>query len=236
MSMMEWAKKEVELACKKENPNRKESEFDYGCACYESALKAFNSLMEDGHSGFSISLTKDILNRLLLRKPLTPIENTNDIWKFSAEYDDKIAYRCIRMSSLFKYEYFDGNVSYMDNDRFYAVLVDDPECYFSSNMVNEVMLEFYPIKFPYIPYNNLIKVFCDMFSRFNTQSRKFDTFGLLYCIDPESGLKREINKFFKFENGKRIEIGYYEFICRKNKSNKKPLNLSTEETSYEKSR
>lgn len=229
MSMLEWAKKEVELACKKENPNRKEGEFDYGCACYESALKAFNSLMEDGHSGLSMSLTKGILNRLLSEKPLTPIENTNDIWKFSAEYDDKIAYQCIRMSSLFKYRYFDGNVSYMDNDRFYAVLVDDPECYFSSNMVDEVMLEFYPIKFPFIPYNNPIKVFCDMFSTFNTQSRKFDTFGFLYCIDPESGLKREINKFFKFENGKRIEIGYYEFVCRKNKSNKKPLNLSTEE-------
>ena len=32
MSMMDWAKREVEIACKKENPNRKEGEFDYGCA------------------------------------------------------------------------------------------------------------------------------------------------------------------------------------------------------------
>lgn len=47
--MLEWAKREVEIACKKENPNRKEGEFDYGCACYESALKAFESLCEDGH-------------------------------------------------------------------------------------------------------------------------------------------------------------------------------------------
>ena len=31
MSMKEWAKKEVELACKHENPDRKEGEFDYGC-------------------------------------------------------------------------------------------------------------------------------------------------------------------------------------------------------------
>lgn len=48
-NMLEWAKREVEIACKKENPNRKEGEFDYGCACYESALKAFESLCEDGH-------------------------------------------------------------------------------------------------------------------------------------------------------------------------------------------
>ena len=35
MSMLEWAKREVEIACKNENPDRKEGEFDYGCACYE---------------------------------------------------------------------------------------------------------------------------------------------------------------------------------------------------------
>ena len=49
MSMLEWAKREVEIACKRENPDKKEGEFDYGCACYESALKAFESLCEDGH-------------------------------------------------------------------------------------------------------------------------------------------------------------------------------------------
>lgn len=65
MSNLEWAKREVELACQKENPNRKDGEFDYGCACYESALKAFESLCEDGHSGLSIGQTAAILNRLI---------------------------------------------------------------------------------------------------------------------------------------------------------------------------
>ena len=55
--LIRWAKNEVRLACERENPNRKEGEFDYGCACYESALKAFKSLAEDDHSGFSIGLT-----------------------------------------------------------------------------------------------------------------------------------------------------------------------------------
>lgn len=68
MNMLDWAKREVELACKRENPDRKPGEWDYGCACYESALKALKSLLEDGHSGFSISLTKQILNRLIDRK------------------------------------------------------------------------------------------------------------------------------------------------------------------------
>ena len=81
MSMLEWAKKEVELACKRENPDRKDGEWDYGCACYESALKAFKSLLEDEHSGYSIGLTKNILVRLIEGKVLTPIEDTPDIWK-----------------------------------------------------------------------------------------------------------------------------------------------------------
>lgn len=35
MSMIEWAENEVRIACERENPNRKEGEFDYGCACYD---------------------------------------------------------------------------------------------------------------------------------------------------------------------------------------------------------
>ena len=32
--ILDWAKREVEIACKRENPSRKEGKFDYGCACY----------------------------------------------------------------------------------------------------------------------------------------------------------------------------------------------------------
>lgn len=60
-----WAEKEVELACKHAaKTGRKEGEFDYNRACYKSALKAYNSLMEDGHSRASIQFTKDIQNNL----------------------------------------------------------------------------------------------------------------------------------------------------------------------------
>ena len=107
MGMLDWAKREVEIACRKENPNRKKGEWDYGCACYESALKAFNSLTEDGHSGFSIGITKHILNRLIDGKPLTPIEDTYDAWDHNIidVHDGHTSYQCKRMSSLFKYVY-----------------------------------------------------------------------------------------------------------------------------------
>ena len=54
-SMDLWAENEVELACEREKSGDDGDGFsEYGCACYRSALKAFNSLMEDEHSGMSI--------------------------------------------------------------------------------------------------------------------------------------------------------------------------------------
>ena len=70
MSMTDWAEYEVKLACKKENPDWDGESFDYGCSCYQSALKAYKSIMEDDHSGFSYSITKNILKRLLDELPL----------------------------------------------------------------------------------------------------------------------------------------------------------------------
>ena len=50
MGMSEWAKREVEIACKQERGGKPSDEWAYGCACYKSALKAFESLLEDDHS------------------------------------------------------------------------------------------------------------------------------------------------------------------------------------------
>ena len=85
MSMTEWAKREVEIASKRERGDKPESEWDYGCSCYDSALKAFESLCGDGHSGFSIGITKGILNRLIDGKPLTPIEDMGNWTRANAE-------------------------------------------------------------------------------------------------------------------------------------------------------
>lgn len=67
MNTLEWAKNEIAIASKRERGNKPENEWDYGCACYDSALKAFESLLGDGHGGTSISFTKNILNRLIDR-------------------------------------------------------------------------------------------------------------------------------------------------------------------------
>ena len=80
MGMLEWARKEVAIACERERDSSSDDGWDYGCACYESALKAFEQLCNQGHSGMSMSITQHILNRLIEGKPLTPIEDDEDMW------------------------------------------------------------------------------------------------------------------------------------------------------------
>ena len=75
--------------------------------------------MEDGHSGMSIGITKNILNRLIAGKPLTPIVDTEDIWDagVSFEKNGERSTQCKRMSSLFKHVKADGSISYNDVSR-----------------------------------------------------------------------------------------------------------------------
>ena len=90
-------------------------------ACYKSALRAYECLYRDGHSGFSIQITKSILNRLIDGKCLTPIEDTPDIWSdITSECNWKEGYQqyqCKRMSSLFKEVAPDGTATYSDTER-----------------------------------------------------------------------------------------------------------------------
>ena len=197
MDLKEWAEKEIEIACKKENPNRKEGEFDYGCACYESALKAFKSLTEDGHSGFSIGITKHILNRLIDGKPLTPIEDTDDAWDHERIDTRKecSVYQCKRMSSLFKYVYNDGHVKYADVNRVIAYDVDSPDLTYHTGLANNLVNDMYPITMPYMPCDKSFKV---CFETFLTDKKHgdFDTKAVLYLTKPD-GERVEINRYFR---------------------------------------
>lgn len=197
MNLKEWAEKEIEIACNKENPNRKAGEFDYGCACYESALKAFKSLTEDGHSGFSIGITKHILNRLIDGKPLTPIEDNDDAWgreRIDA-HDEYTSYQCKRMSSLFKQVYNDGHIEYEDVNRVIAYDVDDPDLTYHTGLADNLVNEMYPITMPYMPYDRSFKV---CFETFLTDKKHgdFDTKAILYLTKPD-GEKVEINRYFR---------------------------------------
>ena len=218
MSMQTWAEKEIDIACKRERAGNEtyDDEWDYGCACYESALKAYESLMGDGHSGFSISMTKHILNRLIDGKPLTPIEDALDIWNELSRFgdaDDKYtSYQCTRMSSLFKYIYDDGTVKYKDIDRCYGVDINNPNYTFSTGLVTKIIDEMFPITMPYSP-GKAIVVYCEDFLT-DKKNGDFDTRGVFYALKHD-GEKIEINRFFKEVNGGWDEINEDEYNERK---------------------
>lgn len=188
MSMMELAKREVEIASKRERGDKPESEWDYGCACYDSALKAFESLCGDGHSGFSIGITKGILNRLIEGKPLTPIEDTEDV-------------------------YPDGTVKYHDTDRYYCIKWDDPNLCWHNGFIGKIYSEMFPLTMPYMPSNKADVIVCDELLT-DRKNGDFDTLAVLY-IQRSHGEKVEVNRYFKEGEKSFIEISPEEYEERK---------------------
>lgn len=211
-----WAENEVALACKHENPDRKEGEFDYGCACYESALKAFRSLCEDGHSGFSIGLTKAILNRLIDGKTLLPIEDTDDVWNDISDVaglnGEKVSYQCKRMSSLFKDVYADGTVKYCDVNRYRGVDIETDSTY-SGSLIHFIVDGMFPITMPYIPEDRPYKVYTEDFLT-DPAEGYFVTVGILYLITPSLD-RIEINRYFKVTENGFDEIDEVEYRQRR---------------------
>lgn len=203
MNIIEWARNEVEIACKRERAAAEkegEDSWDYGCTCYESALEALEALNRTDHSGMSIGFTKSILNRLIDWKPLTPIEDTDDEWE--EDYFGKGPnknYQNKRLSSLFKTVHPDGTVEYKDNDRLYCVNMDNPKVPYYSGLVSRIINEMFPIEFPYMP-GRQIKVVCDEILT-DPKNGDFDTMAVYYAVipnnDPEKVTKVQINRFFK---------------------------------------
>lgn len=218
MSMMEWAEREVQIACKRENPGRKEGEWDYGCACYESALKAFKILMEGGHSGFSIGITKNILNRLIDGNPLTPIEDTEDVWNECIHTNrEYTTYHCKRMSSLFKDVYEDGTVKYSDVDRVICVDYYTGASY-SFGFIRDMVDEMFPITMPYLG-GETYKVYDSDFL-YDENNGDFDTVKIHYILKPD-GEKITVDRYFKETEEGMVEIDLDEYSERYEKRVKK---------------
>lgn len=229
MSLLQWAEQECRLACKKENPdfNFDSNGFDYGCSCYKSALKAYKSLTEDGHSGASWGFTKRILERLMDGQPLTPITDedfflnqkedmphmpSDDEWL--KEHGLKSELQCPRMSSLFRREYLDGRIVYQDVNRDYFIDIEDPSNTFSSN--SSFLDEMFPITMPYAPVKGKYKIYTQTFLC-DEKNGDFDTKGILYVITPE-GERVEVGIYMTERNGKMERISkeeYEELLARR---------------------
>lgn len=209
MSMQEWAKKEIEMLVQGKEEIIQRMSGDYGVACYKGALEAFEVLCGQGHSGYSICFTKQILNRLIAGKPLTPIEDTEDVWNLVEHNEVRKSYQCKRMSSLFKDVYADGTIEYHDNDCCVCVDKNTGSTY-SSGLVRSIYKEMYPITLPYMPSSIPDRIYCEDLLT-DPKNGDFDTVGIFYIQKP-NGEKVEVNRYFKEagDGWEEIRIAEYE--------------------------
>ena len=193
MSILEWAQNEVDLACKEilNDPQyiNDLTDAEYSVNCCRAALKAFETLCGDGHSGQSIQFTKAIFDRLVDGRCLTPVEDQEDQWQFA--YDN--SYQHVRMSSLFKTVNPDGSVKYSDTNR--TVTYDlDQEVGFHMGLASKIVDEMFPITLPYYPMSTPYKV-CRESCLVDPMKGDYDTVAILYVITPK-GDKVKIDKYF----------------------------------------
>ena len=215
MSKKEWAKKEIELLCKKFEDNYPENcassaleTSDYVKLCASAALDAFNFIADQGHSGCSIEATKSVLFDLLNELPLTPIEGADDEWVLAYDTEDSKVYQNLRRSKLFKIVHTDGQVQYDDFGTSYCIDNNTGSTYTNKFTQREALkalseqgIEDYCVKFPYFPNRYKLEIVTEDCMYDKTLKGDFDTFGILYANVPQRG-KIAINKFYKeTENG-----------------------------------
>lgn len=191
MTMTKWAENEIKYAQK---GAKSEKGFEYVGECYKSALKAYKSMSEDGHSCMSWNITASILTRLIKELPLTEIEDTPEVWG-DAEIDknpEKKSFQCTRMFSLFKHVE-NGKVTYHDVNRAYCVDLDNNSTFngFASNIVDEL----WPITMPYYPSEKKYKIYVREFDSVTGKPGQFDTEGIEYVITPD-GKKVNISRYY----------------------------------------
>lgn len=221
-SMLRWARNEVELAIKTEKEASGVSdEWGYGVECYKSAMRAFQSLLNDNHSGMSIQITKSILNRLIDGKCLTPIEDTNDAWnEITWSEGGCKEFQCTRMSSLFKKVDTDGTVTYSDVNRVQCVEIDDPHIAYNSGFATRLVDKIFPIEMPYLPAARPFKVFRETFL-VDPKHGDYDHEAYFYILLPD-GQKVELNRYFKEDDsGKTVPIDKVEYEEAKKTAKKK---------------
>lgn len=104
MSMMEWAKRELDLAGYKES----EHPDDINNWMRNDVLKLLDMFCEQGHSGFSAKYAIKLFETLANWKPLTPLTGADDEWM---EVGPDV-WQNKRASNVFKGE--DGRAYWMD--------------------------------------------------------------------------------------------------------------------------
>lgn len=149
MANIEWAKEQ----CRLFTLNRFDlNEREYVALCCKSALKAYQSLMDDGHSGMSITLTRDILIKLINGEPLVKLEDKKGLWETDCDDTFPCVYHHKYYPSLYKFVEADGSVHFTDRNRVVCKYANQNDgISFSNGFIIRLVNDLMPISFPYNP-------------------------------------------------------------------------------------
>lgn len=152
---MDWAREQCRLyVCNCYDPE----EQAYRQLCCESALKVYEALLNDGHSGMSWGIVSGILKTLLDDKPLVKVEDKESQWAFSdIQHDGVTFYNHKYYPKLHKSIDSDGTVHFTCIDRVVCHQIESPNRgpVFYNGFVTSVVDELYPITFPFNPSNTI---------------------------------------------------------------------------------
>lgn len=211
--MTKRVREEVEYAIECERKSAIEendySFLDYAVECYRSALRTYETMAADGHSGMSWSLTRQILNRLMEGKPLKGLNSYPDRpeeWGERSHWtvDDCAVLSNIRYPALSYRVNASGKAIYHDTDRWVFEAPDYPNIPWHNGFLANYLDEKFPIQFPYNPITIHVRV-----EEILTDSAHgdFDAMRIIDFADPETGRKVCVNAYFEEVDGKWQEIG-----------------------------
>lgn len=209
--MTKRVRKEVEYAIECERNSAVEendySFLDYVVECYRSALRAYETMAADGHSGMSWGLMRQIFNRLAEGKPLKNLNSYDEHpeeWassniipdSFGMLYNNRYPSLCCRVTE-------NGNV-YSDCDRWVFEAPDHPNIPWHNGFLSTYLDEKFPIQFPYCPVTIHVRV-----EEILTDPAHgdYDAQHIIDFADPETGRKVCVNAYFEEVDGKWQEIG-----------------------------
>lgn len=208
--LIDWAKREVEIAKEKE-PALKDA-LNISSGILAEIVQASQEKCIDFNS------LRTIISNLMFWQPLSPIEDTDDIWELVDDKDGFEQYQCLRYPGLFKgIKKTEGKeeVRYVDSDRYVCIDINHPDQMWTGGIGGKLLEEIVPIKFPYMP-GGKIKVYMENL-KYHKDNEFVDTAAVMYFRMPEGDMI-EVKRFFKILNGETIEIDKHEYFARKAKT------------------
>lgn len=211
--MTKRVREEVEYAIECERKGAIEENddtfLDYVIEGYRSALRAYETMAADGHSGISWGLARQIFARLAEGKPLKNLNSYEDRPEEWGERSHWTVGDCavlsnIRYPALSYRVNASGKAIYHYTDRWVFEAPDYPNIPWHNGFLANYLDEKFPIQFPYNPITIHVRV-----EEILTDPAHgdFDAMRVIDFADPETGRKVSIDVCFEEVDGKWQEIG-----------------------------